>query len=105
MVTLVLLSSLSSWLKVKSVVSVDWTEAVRLSAGPSPDTLILEQKQKVRESIELVQDCAVRGNLHRWNVATSSIGGMVWLHISQLSGQEKECLSFFTGITTCHRAF
>jgi hypothetical protein len=47
MVTLVLLSSLSSWLKVKSVVSVDWTEAVRFSVGPSPDTLILGQKKKL----------------------------------------------------------
>jgi hypothetical protein len=63
MVTLVLLSSLSSWLKMKSVVSVDWTEAVLLSVGPSPDTLILGQivGNEDRERTELVQDCAVRG--------------------------------------------
>jgi hypothetical protein len=35
--------------------------------------------------VEATVDYAFRGNLHRWNVATSNISGLVWLCCSALA--------------------
>jgi len=48
------------------------------------------------------QEWKVRGSTHRWNVATSSISGMVWLSCS-LSNRKRSIFSFPNIDTTCHR--